>query len=324
MFEANKFKLELYADMEPLGGNLKAFQLTLNDGTNGFPAGLFVTSGWLATTESDRLVFIGKDARPEVLLHGLRSNESILFSKHAKHNGLLVTVPRDNLILRFEDKEALAGFETNKGDYTFMANVGSSPFGPAVLSEDTAGNLYYSDFSAGYIGKISPNGDVKKDFATIPPPKGDVIRVFGEKKEMPSQNPEYGDGLLVGEFTGGEYLTGQGTIYKVDFNGKVEPFSTGYDGLELFEFGPGEPYGKELYVATMGNDRPGNGFVYKVMPDGSKIPFIVGISAGDVEFDPEGILGTKDAMYVSDVSPGWKDGKQVPAAGKIWKVTPVQ
>src|SRR5262245_26456797 len=88
-----RFQVSIFGDLAPLG-RLKAFQLTVTSGENGFPAGLYVTSGPAPDDRSDRLVRIDALGQPTVVKSGFTTNEGLLFARGAYGDGMLITEPQ--------------------------------------------------------------------------------------------------------------------------------------------------------------------------------------------------------------------------------------
>jgi hypothetical protein len=310
--DPDKFSIELCADLVPFG-RLNAFQLTFNNGENGFPAGLYATSGIAGDDSSDRMVRIedclGEDGIQEVkVVHeGFQSNEAMLFARGAYGEGMLVTDPLNQQILRItlegggltSESTFASGFTTPFGP----ANIAYGPDPNGILSEV----VYATDFSSGNIVVVYPNGTISP-FASL----GDV---FDKAGPVSAGHEEWGGAFLAADFN---FDTPDiGTIYAISADGQdVNPVVTGLNWIELISFGPGGAFGSDLYVPTFNYGGLANdGTLYTLSPNHGLKVFMTGIDVASVAFDTNNILG--GGMFVADFG-GAEE------AGKIWRITPLQ
>jgi hypothetical protein len=308
-----KFQVKLFADFSQIEGLPKVFQLTVTNGTDGFPAGLYVTSGPTDDERSNRLFHIDKMGNVSVVSDGFRSNEALVFAHGEYGDGMLVTEPLQQRIVRLFPN----------GSMTTFAKVGTPPFGPADLTYGADNLLYVTDFSGNSTLRVYPNG-TSEIFAPLAPeggagrPKG---MIFDNKAVLP-------ENFVVSTFTLSELVPpqGEGAIYTVSPDGKnVTKIVGGLDGAELMALGPGGSFGSGLFVASIGTDLTADGAVFVLYAEQDGVlrftPFLRGVDATHVAFDNEGILG--GGMFVADFAdtPDNKEGRQ---AGRIWHIVPTE
>jgi len=323
------FRLELVADFSPLGGNLKAFGLALTSGEQGFPRGLYVTSGPAADTRSDRLVYISPESpgSPQVLLNDLVSNEILLFSQGSYPLGMLVSIPLEQRIILvspvvpgISDGEA----ENSSGGLSVstFASGFTPPFGPTGLTYGPDGMLYASDTSSDSIYRVDPNGSLAL-FAEIPTDElpwwcvvPNIVCTVKAIIMIASDDNEYGEGFIGANFNAFKGpATGNGSVFTVSPEGaQFELLGSGLDGIEFPAFGPGKFFGSHLFVPTIGGAGNGDGGVYVLDPSGNLTPFLTGLDAVSVAFDIENVFG--GGMFVSDINDGG-------GAGRIWRVVEI-
>lgn len=118
-----KYKINLFADFN-IEGMPKVFQLTISNGSNGFPAGMYITSGPTDDERSGRLFFINTTGNVSVLSSGFKSNEALIFAKGKYGNGILITEPLQQHIQRILPSKIVNLFTT----------IGTPPFGPAAMT----------------------------------------------------------------------------------------------------------------------------------------------------------------------------------------------
>jgi len=99
---------------------------------------------------------------------------------------------------------------------------------------------------------------------------------------------------------------------------RIRKLATGLNGIMYIKLGPGgEVYGSDLYIPMLGTPNEAqNGAVMRLSPDGTLRPFLKNIKATAVAFDMAGVLGVKEAMYVSEFTP-YKPGR-------IWRIVPTR
>jgi hypothetical protein len=302
------FQLELFADLEQLEGYPRAFQVTITEGEDGFPAGLYVTSGPVKGSDSDRLFHIDTMGKVSVVKDGFSGVDSLIFANEQYGEGMLLTEPWGLRIVRLLPDGSLSTF----------AELGTSPVGPSIMEYDPQGSLYVTDFGSGNILRVKPEGS-SEVFANVPLSRQGFLE--GVNGILFDSSGLYGNGFIVTTFTGGKEPNNAGAIYLVSSDGKdVRKFIDRMNGLELMTFGPGKEFGSDLFIASQGTDVPGDGAVYRLAPDGKSSPFITGLDAIHVVFDTRGILG--GGMFVSEFPNGPAGGPH--PAGKIWRVLPVQ
>ncbi len=296
MADPNLFSVELYADFAPLGGNLKAFDLLLTGGEQGFQAGLYVTSGPTGDTRSDRVVRIDGPGLVTPVKSGLVSNEGAVFSQGSYPPGMLIAIPRQQRIVQL----------LPDGTMNTFASGFTAPFGPTGIVFGLDGALYASDNSSHYLVRIDSAG-VVTPFAAIDDsnPKGPAVSAF---------TSPFGGGYYVGTFTApGIDPLGAGMIYKASPDGSsVTEFASGFDGLELLAFGPGDVFGRDLFAPQTAGAPNADGAIFTVDPAGKVVPFMTQVDATNVAFDTEGVLG--GGMFVGDIN-------DAQGPGKIWHVT---
>jgi len=308
MVEPDRFDIELFADLTELGGFPRAFQMTLTQGENGFPKGLYLTSGPVRGTASDRLFHVDEKGQVSVVKDGFNSTQTMVFANGPYGDGMLITEPRELRIQRL----------LSDGSISTFAELGTAPFGPSVITYGSDGNLYVTDSASGNILLVKPDGN-SEVFASIP--LSGRAPIESASAIMFDTSGRYGGGFIAATFTGGPEPTNAGAIYLISVDGKnIEKLIDGLNGIELMTFGNEGVFGRDLYVASQETDVPGDGVVYKMTPDGKLTPFMKGIDATHVIFDTEGILG--GGMFIAElpnVCTMCESGPQV-AAGKIWRV----
>lgn len=308
MVDPNRFQIELYADLTELGGFPRAFQMTLTEGENGFPSGLYLTSGPVSGTGSDRLFHIDDEGKVRVVKDGFNSTQTMIFARDRYGDGMLITEPRELRIARLLADGTVATF----------AELGTTPFGPSILTYDPTGNLYVTDAASGNILRVKSDGS-SEIFASLPL-SGKAPIESGSNITFDTSG-RYGGGFIAAIFTGGAEPTDVGSIYLVSADGRsVKQLVNGLNGIELMTFGPGGAFGSDLFVASQETDMPGDGAVYTMTPDGTLSPFINGIDATHVVFDTQNILG--GGMFVAELPNvcAMCEGGPKLAAGKVWRV----
>lgn len=302
--DPGRYKVELFSDFSSFG-RLKAWQLSISGGQNGFGPGMYVTSGPLPDDRSDRLLAINSAGQASVVKSGLVSNESLVFAKGAYGQGMLVTEPQQQRILRI-----LADGTTT----VFAANF-TAPFGPAVLTygpdplNPSQEVLYATDFSSGNVLILAPDGSVSPFSFLAAQDKILALDAFGR----------YGGRFVAGIFNFASNPD-TGKIYSVSADGAtVNLLADALNGIQLMSFGPGGEFGSKLFVASEGRDFPtqqvGDGAVFTLETDGTLTPFLTGIDAASIAFDTEGVLG--GGMFVADIV----DDPNAPS--RIWRITAI-
>lgn len=303
MVSPDQFDIELFADFEELG-RLKAWQLTITSGEQGFPPGLYVTSGPIPDDRSDRLIHIDIEGNINVVKDGFKSNESLVFARGLYGEGMLISEPQEQRIVRLLSDGTIS---------TFAAGF-TPPFGPAVLMygpdplNPSLEILYATDFSSGNMLLVGPEGEISF-FASVG---------ANAKSALLDRNSQYG-GLFVGSTFNFSDNPDAGTIFSVSADGQsVAILAEELNGIQILAFGPGGVFGSDLYVPSEGRDFPelliGDGAVYTMDNSGELTPFITNIDASSVAFDTMGILD--GGMFVADIF----DNPDI--ASKIWRVTP--
>ncbi len=308
--DTENFSLELVADLAEFEGFPKAFYMLLEDGSNGFPPGLYISSGPAVgslTTENDRLFLLDPSGNTSVFHAGFEGgNEAMVFAKGDYGEGMLITAPNELAILRLSANGELS---------TFIESVGTEPFGLTGMAYDDKGILRACDFEGRRVLHICPDKST---------PVFVDLNVLGNGPNKPkgiafnTDNASGGE-FVLGTFSAGEELSGTDVVYSVARDGKsLQELSTGFDGLEFLTFGPGNEFGNFLYAASQATIKNADGAVYQIKPDGSTEPFVTNIDAVHVVFDVDGILG--GGMLISDFNNGFENGQPFPAAGRIWRV----
>jgi hypothetical protein len=307
-----KYKINLFADFSNIEGMPKVFQLTISNGSNGFPAGMYITSGPTDDERSDRLFFINTTGNVSVLSSGFKSNEALIFAKGKYGNGILITEPLQQHIQRILPSKIVNLFTT----------IGTPPFGPAAMTFGPDDLLYVTDPSSNNILRVYPDGKYEiftsfshNDFGNSVP-----------KGILYDKDGVFGNNFIISTFNIVELEPpqGDGGIYLVSPDGNnITRIVGGLDGVELLETGPGDPFYTGVFVSSIGTDLNADGAVYNLYKelDGVNrfVPFIMGIDATDVVFDTENVLG--GGMFVADFAdtPDNTEGKK---AGRIWHVLP--
>ena len=316
--DPSKFKVELYADFSALSGAPKAFQLTILDKTEGFPQGLYVTTGPLKGTHSDRIIHINAPGKSQVFATGFDSCESMLIAKGDYGKGLLVASPRTQKILRLHNDGKVAANALGKKNTSF----GKAPFGVAVLTYGPDNYLYGTDFLGGNLLRIDKNGSAHV-FRSIPlSVLGNQNVMRGAKYLRYEESNVFSKGFIVSTFTVQDKdPNGQDAIYSISSDGKdISLIRGGLSGVEMLTIGPGGEFGFDLYIATIGSNQASDGVVYTLSKDGKLKPFLTGIDAVHVIFDTKGILG--GGMFVSDFNND--PDNPVTLAGKVWRITNIK
>jgi hypothetical protein len=308
--DPQRFQVELFVDFAQFG-RLKAFHMRLSDGTQGFPIGLYVTSGPARDDRSDRLIRVDRFGKATVVREGLVSNEAMVFARGKYGRGILVTEPLNQRILRI----------TPRGDARVFAFAGTKPFGATGLFYGADRNLYVTDFTGARVLRVFRQGNTRV-FARIPlpslgpgyvaGPKGGGFGGFG--------GGGFGGGgaggnFLVSVFTGGPQPTGLGAILTVSSSRAVRRIFSGMDGIEFIARGPGGVFGQNLFVPTVGGSANGDGGLYTMNRRRAVRPFMTGVDAVSVVFDTKRLLG--GGMFVADIN-------DAGGAGKIWRVRPAR
>ena len=170
--------------------------------------------------------------------------------------------------------------------------------------------LYTVDTTGDRVLQVNPDGTTIL-FANLPaaPHPG------GGKCVLPAPD-SFGGGFLVSTYNIMETDPDIGAILSISADGTaVTQLTDGLNGAELLTFGPGGPFGTDLFVPTTGGAATADGFVFTMSSDGTLTLFMSNLDAVSVAFDTQGILG--GGMFVSDINDNL-------GAGKIWRVTPRQ
>jgi hypothetical protein len=108
-------------------------------------------------------------------------------------------------------------------------------------------------------------------------------------------------------------------IYFVSADGNsVTEVAGGFNGLELYTFGPGGAFGSDVYIAELGSNVIDDGAVSVLSPSGLVTPFITGIDATHVVFDTENVMG--GGMFVAEFG-NFDPDAGARRSGRIWHVT---
>lgn len=97
----------------------------------------------------------------------------------------------------------------------------------------------------------------------------------------------------------------------------VTTISKGFDGamFPAMPTGANTAFRQGLYVPTLGTaSKSPNGGIFIVEPGGRTTTFIENVNASSVMFDPTGVLGVADSMYIATFDPY--------EPGIIWQVSP--
>lgn len=311
------FSIELFADMQELGPETQVLHLTLTPGHNGFDTGLYVTSPF--SLGEDSIIHVDGDGHTQILASRFNAPETLLFAQGPFGDGMLIAEAGETRIVRLMPD----------GTRTTFADLGTAPFGPTVMLYAQDDEIRVTDFSGSQILSVSPDGgsDLFAEVpepVTGPAPPGSFI-VAGSKGQFldATVTAAYGGDTIYGTFsvvTGPEQqLIDADVLYFVSPDGsEVTEFVGGFNGFEMFSFGPGGAFSEHLYVAEMGSNVINDGAVSIVSPDGEVRPFLTGIDATHVVFDTAGILG--GGMFVGEFGNFDSDlGHR--RAGRIWRVT---
>jgi CRP-like cAMP-binding protein len=318
LVDPTQFEIELFMDLAPFGPEREVLQLTISPGENGFPPGLYLTTPFSLGSHS--VMRISPDGDVETVLDGLQAPETILFAQGEYGDGMLIAEAGQLRIQRLTADGIVS---------TFAGEAGTPSFGVKAMSYGADGLLYATDFSGGRVLRVNPDGS-SETFALVPGPEtgtappGSFI-VAGNKALTPTAGIAYGEGFLTGTFSvangpNQEFLNAD-KIYFVSADGQqVQELASGFNGLELYTFGPGGPFGEEVFIAEMGSNVVGDGAVSILSPTGNVTPFITGIDATHVVFDVDNVMG--GGMFVAEFGNYDPDfgGRR---SGRIWRVTPL-
>lgn len=309
--DPEKFRVEPFADLAGHPNNW-AFQLTLTEGENGFPAGLYITGGPSFQSDDDPRILFRVDAGGEVhVVENRFTNgvENLVFTKGAYGDGMLLTEPQSLKISRLR----------SDGSLTTFATLGTAPFGPAGMTYGSDGLIYVSDFTSGKLLRLYPNGTTE-EFTTIVLASAPVSWM---KPCLYDPSSRYGGGFIVATFSSrvDDFEPhGLDSLYSVSTDGrKVEKLAGGFTGIGFLTLGPGGDFGKNLYIASQGSRKYADGGIYTMTPLGDVAPFMTGIDGVHVVFDTTGVLG--GGMFVADMV-NWVEGPRNPSS-KIWRVVPI-
>jgi hypothetical protein len=297
------FQIELYADFGMLPGAPRASGLLMGNGENGFPKGLYVTGDF--DRPISRILRVDGPNQVTLVTDGLSSSETALFAQGAYGTGMFISVPTDLQIKRL----------LPDGTLTTFATLGTAPFGPAhmVYFQDS---LLVVDGSGGRLLRVDPDGS-SHIFATIPPPPATGFSVAkGVLALSDSLASQFGGALLATNY---DELSQNDSVFVVSADGQtVREIVNGLESPTFPREGPGGVFGPDLFIPQIGTALLGSpGQLSILRPDGTITPFVTGISAVDVAFDTEGILG--GGMFISDLNAA-PDGA---LPGRIWRVTAI-
>ncbi|HWE35263.1 MAG TPA: hypothetical protein VG406_01725 [Isosphaeraceae bacterium] len=301
------FRIDLYADFRSLPGNPRARSALLSDGTNGFPAGLYVTGGF--DRPDTPILLVDAPSHVTVFKDGLPTNEALLFAQGGYGSGMFVSEPLDLAIKRL----------LPDGTLTTFATVGKGPAGPFEMTY-FQGSLLVTDGSDGTIVRVNPDGS-SHTFATIPIPPAGPDAFPGAQAILTLSSPaaaRFGGPILASNFDDGPGLT-QDSIFVVSADGKtVTTIASPVQKPTSLTEGPGGAFGNNIFVSQLGiNSQNSTGQVSILAPDGTLTPFLKGIDASDVVFDTKDVLG--GGMFIMD-------GNGSPTGdlpGRIWRVRAV-
>jgi hypothetical protein len=297
--DPTRFRIEPYAGLSAFPFNW-TFDMTLTNGQDGFPAGLYIPSGpsFQGDSEKRRLFRVSSPGQVNVVEDRFTSGvESVVFAKGQYGNGMLLSQPQEQKILRLQAD----------GTLTTFTSLGTRPFGPAGIAFGADGFLYAADFTGGNILRVQPDG-TSSQFASIGPERPKAV--------LADSSGRYGGGLIAATFS----TVPDNSIFMISSDGTtVTRLATGLTGIEFLTLGPGGEFGSDLYVSLHGTNLNGDGGISTVAPDGTVTSFLTGIDGMDVVFDTSGILG--GGMFVGDLdNPLGAPGNTF---GKIWRVTPI-
>jgi hypothetical protein len=314
LIDNERYKINLFFNFSAIEGLPKVFQLTISNGSEGFPAGMYITSGPTDDERSDRLFFINKTGNVSVFASGFKSNEALIFAKYKYGHGILVTEPLQQHIQRVLPNGISRSFTT----------LGTAPFGPAVMTFGPDDFLYVTDPSSNNILRVYPDGkqEIFSNFSNSQLGPSEVKGILYDKDGI------FGNNFIISTFNIVELKPpqGDGGIYLVSPDGNnITRIVGGLDGIELLESGPGNPFYEGIFISSIGTDLNADGGVYILYkePDGviRFIPFLMGIDATDVVFDTENVLG--GGMFVADFG-DTPDNKEGQKAGRIWHILPAR
>ena len=190
------------------------------------------------------------------------------------------------------------------------------------------GMLYVTRFSGARVIRVNPDG-TNETFALVPGRETDSRRRAASWwratrcDDAHCHHSAYGEGFLTGTFsvvnTPQQDLINADKIYSVSADGNiVTEIAAGFNGLELYTFGPGGPFGSDVYIAELGSNVIDDGAVSILSPDGLVTPFITDIDATHVVFDTENIMG--GGMFVAEFG-NFDPNAGARRSGRIWHVT---
>lgn len=310
--DTKNFKLAPFADLTGYPRNW-AFNMLITKGEQGFPAGMYVTGGPSFGNDKEKRRLFRVDGTGTVTVVEDRFEkglETLVFARGAYGQGLLLSEPQSLRINRL-----LAD-----GTLSVFATLGTPPFGPTGLAYGPGDALYVTDFTAGNVIKVLPDGR-GEIFANIPLQARGQSDVTGAKPNTGDPRA-VGGGLITATFSARSRNAephGLDVVYALDPGGQ-EPtvLARGLTGVEFITPGPSGVFGTDLFVAVQGTDLNGDGGVYKLAADGTLTPFLTGIDATHVAFDTEGVLG--GGMFIADIANPW--GAPEFPVSKIWRVVP--
>ena len=138
--DPTRFRIEPYAGLSAFPFNW-TFDMTLTNGQDGFPAGLYIPSGpsFQGDSEKRRLFRVSSPGQVNVVEDRFTSGvESVVFAKGQYGNCMLLSQPQEQKILRLQAD----------GTLTTFTSLGTRPFGPAGIAFGADGFLYAADFTA--------------------------------------------------------------------------------------------------------------------------------------------------------------------------------
>lgn len=289
--------VELFAELQ----NAIGFDAVINDGVNGFPRGLLLTSG-PGRRLSRSIYHVSETGGINKFVDGLEASEGIVFGLGGNFGtDLFVAESRFPRIIKVDSSGNVSSFST---DFT-------APFGPAGIAFGPGGdygtNLYAADLSGRRIVTIDPSGNVSTFFPGHKAvPKAVAFDLEGW----------YGKKLYTASFTAVPFEgpPGQDAIFSLDANGNISTFATGLTGAEMITFDDRGVLGSGMFIATVGwTDIDKDGSLSFVDMHGNVKPVLGSIDATKIVFDNDNLLGG-GAFVIESINTN--------NVLRIWHITP--
>ncbi len=207
---------------------------------------------------------------------------ALMFSAGGVHAGKSLPLKVINVDgLHAADDGLIYAAEGLSGDRVFVITPDGSVFvqasglaGPIDVANDSAGNLYVSNFNNATVSKITPTGEVSKFADVLPGPAGIVV--------------DSQDNVIVSQYGEGD---GDGiTVTRITPEGEVSALSTG--GFLLAPVATAIDAEDNVYVANFNE-----GSIIKITPDGhqafvARVDAPAGFAVGHMAFVDNRLFAT--------------------------------